>query len=527
MSTTNMLTEYGLHRDGSGTLQNLQQFLNAGFSEGVTIFNTVQDIIDAGGALLGTLVQTKGYYTEGDGGGALYLISSIDSPDGYINHQVSPTLQATLQNTGNTLIAEQFGVVANDIDSASQNSVIMDSVKDTYPQGVVLHFKDIQYFFDSQLVIDDGMSITGMEGVTYRDNHEGQTRFTFTNDTDGITINGFSSFRNAIKNIKIDNNLAVGTSTSVGMNFSANGGGVGTRALSNIIENVTIQNFQSGIIIGSAGDFNWNQEFKNLKIFRCQVAVTIDGSNGVGQIDGLHVDGNGGFTSGRVGLRVNNANGYTIRNYGLEHNERGMEWLGDDNNDRMYMYDGYFESNSTADILIGTNTFGQCYFTNARFAYFSASAKNQCVLANSGASVQFTFKDLSVRGDQSGSDGLLRVFDINSAPTRIHVDGLNLQAACDIWTDFGGKVSPVYVKMLNQDKQSNFFELWRDTVTPERMFAKTDRVTSVTPTNDTFIIARVDGSDLDLKYIGATVRGLTAGAWNEWIWDGTAFVTTP
>lgn len=463
------------------------------------------------------------------GGGTFYWdATSTEAEDGGDIFEAPGVATGRFKRLGASLVkrAEDYGIVPNDDTAATDNDAAYPLAKSAISGGGEIHFLPADYYFAAETVIDDGQSLIGSEGVTYRENQEGQTRFLYTEDVNGLTFNGFNSYRNSVKNIKFQSNLGSATSTKTGIDFSAMGGSTGTRGLANILQNVTVQDFANGINTATAGDLNWFYEWSNIKIFRCQKSLIIDGSNGASRIDGLHIDAAGGYPSGKDGVVFNNGNGIILSNYSIENCNNGLVWNGNDRNDRLYLNDGYFEGNSV-DIEFSTNSVGQIYSSKARFAYFSGSTKNASILANSGVSVYGVFRDTTVKGAEDGSDGLIRFTQFASTSTRLSFDELYLDAVCGLWPDFSGSVAPVYIKLLNQDKNSNFVELYRDTVNPTRMTAQTQRVSSGAPNNDTFVITLPDGSSLDLKYSGATVRGKTAGAWNEWMWDGSAFQATP
>lgn len=62
----------------------------------------------------GQIVQTKGYYTAGDGGDGFYLIEGAGTAyDGYVNHQLANNNVATLQTENNTIYVDQAGAVGD------------------------------------------------------------------------------------------------------------------------------------------------------------------------------------------------------------------------------------------------------------------------------------------------------------------------------------------------------------------------------------------------------------------------------
>ncbi len=459
------------------------------------------------------------------GSGGVWDVVSGESANGanIVAHETLP-IQLKLR-TNKKINAVQAGIYPNDESKASENSAVYSVLEDLLSGGGVITFLPGDYYYSESLIIDDGLTILGEGGVTYREGHKGQVKFIFTEDTDGITLNGFSSYRNTIKDIHVANGLGAAESTKIGINFSSNGGGVGTRGLAGILENVTVSDFQSGIITSSTGDYAWNAEWKNIKIFRCQDSLVIDGSNGVSQIDGLHIDANGGYQASKNGITVITSNGFSIRNYGIESCTTGINWQCQNINHRVYLSEGYFENNSSADVIFNTGTKGQLYSDGCRMAWFGGY-KAACIKAQPGCDIVSNWRNLHVRGSEDGADGLVRVTEFKTAGARVSIDGLLLDADAGIWQDFDEGVSPVEVRLVNFDKNLNSFELKRNSTNLNRMFASCVRGSVVKPTNDTFVIDLPGGNTLDLKYSGASVRAMVAGAFTEWLWDGNDFVAT-
>ena len=484
-----------------------------------------------------TAVTTERH--AGTKGGATYTIKTLGdfggTPDEFGDLTLDNTHVAELDRDDHIINALQYGIIPNSSAGAdvTNNDGAKDAALAAISTGGVIQFAPNQYFFSTTMNIDDGQSIIGTDGaVSYRENHDGQVRLTWTTDVDGISYNGFSSYRNALKNLKIDNNLAVDTSTKTGINFTANGGGSTTRALANILDNITVQNFQIGIDPASDGDFSWFREWSNIKIFRCETALIIEGSDGSSQINGLHIDASAGFTGSTVGIDVRSPNGMSISNYSVEGCTNGLVWNCAGANDRLYMYAGYYENNSTADVSFATNSKGQFYSYGSRMAWFSASAKNQAINADAGCEAVAHFHDLTIRGEEAGTDGLIRAIDIASADCLMWFDGLLIQAGISqIWLDFAAGHSPVYIKLLNVDQNSNWIELYSDVLTATDMMAMTTRQSVVTPVvtvgSALFVIDVPGGGSIDLRYVGAMVKGVVPLTFIEWVWNGASWDATP
>lgn len=98
------------------------------------IFSNVEAMKVSSNVVAGNLVQTKGYYQPGDGGGATYLIVNLGSysgtPDGWGDHIVSGSYVAVLQRNG-SLYMKNFGAVGDGVaDDTAPIQALFNSVND-------------------------------------------------------------------------------------------------------------------------------------------------------------------------------------------------------------------------------------------------------------------------------------------------------------------------------------------------------------------------------------------------------------
>lgn len=112
-----MNTEYGLHRDGSGILQNLRSYLNGIAPADTLVFGTVVDM-QAATPAENSIIQTKGYYTSGDEGAALYHVvdpsNYVGTPDEQCDFTLGNGLIAKIIIADNVVFTPSCGLIAQD-----------------------------------------------------------------------------------------------------------------------------------------------------------------------------------------------------------------------------------------------------------------------------------------------------------------------------------------------------------------------------------------------------------------------------
>ena len=473
----------------------------------------------------GEIVKVSEKYRQGE-----FIIYSLpnhgEQSNGGTRVRLSANLYAERLFSGLVDVA-WFGVLPDDINRAEINTLnIAKALKAaTHAKGVkISHAGD--YYFSDSIYLDSGRSIVGVDGVTYREDQGlRQSKLIFLGDGDGITIGGNTSKNNTIKNLKIEKYNGSNIYTGVGINLEGPGCKTCGSGIGTVIENVTVQNFFTGVILGRNNEQNWFKNIRNLKIFRSAVHLVVDGSNGASSIDGLHIDGNGGYPGERKGIVVRNSNGLSIVNFSIEHCSVGVEVSTNDPNDRIILSDGYFESNSSKDISFTTNSIGQLYLSRARFANFKLENKEQSIFASSGSNINASFSDIIFRGETDGSGSPGALFKIYSPSARIFVDGLLIQQKSKLWEQSESTYSPVYIKLSNPDKNSNWAELRRDTLKPARMIISTDRVSVVKPNDSTFQYNLPGGNTLDLKTENISiVNNISKNGNITWVWDCSRFI---
>ena len=95
---------------------------NAGlyFNRPNFIFDTLADALayDGDGYIIGSTVQTRGYYVAGDNGGALYEIKANDAPDGIFSYKINNDKMLSLVVANNEVCVDQLGA-KGDVDLGS------------------------------------------------------------------------------------------------------------------------------------------------------------------------------------------------------------------------------------------------------------------------------------------------------------------------------------------------------------------------------------------------------------------------
>ena len=93
-------------------------------------------------SVAGTLIQTKGYYTAGDGGGASYLVAASQTVDGYGDHALAGGTVALLQ-PGSPIDVKQYGAKGDG--SAEGSAAIEQAVARAYSVGTALYWQEGDY----------------------------------------------------------------------------------------------------------------------------------------------------------------------------------------------------------------------------------------------------------------------------------------------------------------------------------------------------------------------------------------------
>jgi hypothetical protein len=92
---------------------------NAGlyFNRPNFIFDTLAEALayDGDGYIVGSAVQTRGYYEAGDNGGALYEIKAKDSPDGIFSYSINNDVMLSIVVENNEIRVDQLGAKKNAI----------------------------------------------------------------------------------------------------------------------------------------------------------------------------------------------------------------------------------------------------------------------------------------------------------------------------------------------------------------------------------------------------------------------------
>ena len=172
-----------LEADYTGLLQGLisdvenvydaieEMIANAGlyFNRPNFIFDTLADALayDGDGYIVGSAVQTRGYYVAEDNGGALYEIKANDAPDGIFSYEINNDKMLSLVVANNEVCVDQLGAKGDvDLgtfsywgDDASWEDII------AYNQAIV----DAEPT-DDRAVIQAALSNTSVTKVVFSDN---------------------------------------------------------------------------------------------------------------------------------------------------------------------------------------------------------------------------------------------------------------------------------------------------------------------------------------------------------------------
>ena len=155
----------------------------------------------------GQIVQTKGYTTAGDGGGATYLIKTAaayaGTPDEYGDHTLANGNVAVLQGT-TTLNVLQFGAKPDksaDAQPAIQAAVdrignAYDNVNETAgKRSQVVYIPEGDYLMDGPILLygKDGMWLKG-DGPQVTRLHSNSTQASFTYPAEWQALAGFANY---------------------------------------------------------------------------------------------------------------------------------------------------------------------------------------------------------------------------------------------------------------------------------------------------------------------------------------------
>lgn len=124
----------------------------------IRTFQTVADMVSSSNLDEGQVVQTKGYYSAGDKGGARYLIEAAGAPyDGLVNHQLAGLSVATLLIEGAIDVFTCGAAGDNATDDAAAIQAALDS-------GA----KDILFPTSDGFIVGSRLEVSGVDGLTIR-----------------------------------------------------------------------------------------------------------------------------------------------------------------------------------------------------------------------------------------------------------------------------------------------------------------------------------------------------------------------
>lgn len=128
------------------------------------VFDSVADMTNSLSLVLGTLIDTKGYYSPGDGGGAKYLVvnSGTGVSDGGVYIDLNSGFQALLVSD---VTSKRYGMVGSGDESEKMKLLCSSGRKITMQHNAV-------FTFDSTVLVPDGVDID-LNGCTLIANHSG------------------------------------------------------------------------------------------------------------------------------------------------------------------------------------------------------------------------------------------------------------------------------------------------------------------------------------------------------------------
>lgn len=162
----------------------------------VTAFSTVQNMIDNDFLANGVIARTMGYYSEGDGGGAYYKISSTIS--GTANEMDVITLSNNLYATYipvDKINLKEIGATGVASDNADAYIARGLELASTYNMKLFIPYGD--YTLTEELTLDSTITIEGEnDGTGYKTSHTNSTNIYDNRDvTDDylITVSGIAT----------------------------------------------------------------------------------------------------------------------------------------------------------------------------------------------------------------------------------------------------------------------------------------------------------------------------------------------
>lgn len=153
-----------------------------------TSYTSISELKSDASLVVGVVCITKGFYNAGDGGGATYIVSSLDSPDGHTSHLTDGGLQVDL--IGNVIDCRQCGVGFGEVNSQDG----WDAIASKYNSGHTIIISGISNVDNVQWINPTNLLIEGSGVIRKKDsatnaNYSLGASFAFINSKN-VKING-------------------------------------------------------------------------------------------------------------------------------------------------------------------------------------------------------------------------------------------------------------------------------------------------------------------------------------------------
>lgn len=264
---------------GDGTTANPLSVVGGGSGGPSTLFKTVSDM-QAASLNVGDVVETAGFYSVGDGGGAKYQIQSTGTPNGMDSIAVAGNKIAKLL-VSSKMSTEQIGYQSDDM-TKTCNSYVLRLIT----LGVKnVHFGNHKYWFTRELdILTPDITLEG-DGIL---GNEPTSELCIKEQ--GVYFIHAERRNFKVKNLTISNRS--GTNGTLQPNPSTFGGvGIRCRLWSSggsdpdlltshygfMFENVYIRNFRRGVELG--GNVKWDCRFFNVRTQNCDIGFELKESS--------------------------------------------------------------------------------------------------------------------------------------------------------------------------------------------------------------------------------------------------------
>lgn len=154
-----------LDETGLATLWNQIQ-IKIAEKTALNVFDTVADMKAAASRFaVGDILETHGYYTSGDGGGAQYLVWSGTADT--FSEQLTSTLAASVVRDGNNFNVLQYGVKN---DGTTDVTDLVNTIFQNVPHDSTIYFPAGEYKFTGPLIPNRLAAIKGDTSTIFKDN---------------------------------------------------------------------------------------------------------------------------------------------------------------------------------------------------------------------------------------------------------------------------------------------------------------------------------------------------------------------